>query len=121
MTVEVQFAHNPEINNTRSLVRPLSPREIMQQAKAVSAQFSEKSVLKCCGQVFVGLFFDGTGNNEEIDYTSVSGAPEKYKHSNVVRLFHAFKTREPGSTTGYYPFCIPGRLTRVSGMARMSG
>lgn len=80
----------------------------MQQAKAVSAQFSGKSAPKCCGQVFIGLFFDGTGNNEEIDYTSVSGTPEKYKHSNVVRLFHAFKTKEPGSTTGYYPFYIPG-------------
>lgn len=107
MTAEVQFAHNPEINNTRSLVRPLSSREIMQQAKAVSAQYSEKSVLKCCGQIFVGIFFDGTGNNEDIDYLSVKGAPQKYQHSNVVRPFHAFKREEAG-TTGYYPFYIPG-------------
>jgi hypothetical protein len=107
LTAEVQFAHNPEINNTRSVVRPLSSREIMQQAKAVSAQYSDKSVQKCSGQIFVGLFFDGTGNNEDIDYVLVKGAPQKYKHSNVVRIYHAFKTEDEG-TTAYYPFYIPG-------------
>jgi len=107
LTVEVQFAYNPEINNTRSLVRPLSPREVMQQAKAVSAQYSEQSVLKCCGQVFIGIFFDGTGNNEDIDYLSVKSTPQKFQHSNVVRLFHTFKREEEG-TTAYYPFYIPG-------------
>ena len=107
LTADIQFAHNPEINNTRSSIRPLSSREIIQRAKAVSAQHSDKTVLSCCGQIFLGLFFDGTGNNEDIDYASVQGAPEKYKHSNVVRLYHTFK-RDAEGTTAYYSYYIPG-------------
>ena len=82
--------------------RKLSAREAMQRAKAAACTVPKDNKPTCSGQVFVGLFFDGTGNNLVADYEELS--VEERKHSNVVRLFHTFRNeREKGYLRHYIP------------------
>lgn len=53
---------------------------------------------KCEGNVNIGFFFDGTGNNLDID------TPE-LKHSNIARLFDTYSDKYDD---GYYRRYIPG-------------
>ncbi len=62
----------------------------------------------CSGTVYIGMFFDGTGNNEKADYLDVLDEPAKHKHTNVVRLYHAYPDEKRRGTDGYYRFYIPG-------------
>lgn len=84
-------------------VRKLSSKEAMQRLKALSCTLPQADRPTCSGQIFVGLFFDGTGNNMQIDYQKLP--PEKRKHTNVVKLFHTFRDE---SGNGYLRFYIPG-------------
>ncbi|QNA90178.1 DUF2235 domain-containing protein [Massilia sp. Dwa41.01b] len=108
LTANIDFAHSPSVNETRSTLRPLSARENMRRAKALATLSSKTSPTACSGQIFVGIFFDGTGNNREVDYVSVKGEPGKHKHSNVVRLFHTYPDGQQRGTTRYYRFYVPG-------------
>ncbi|MBK1713178.1 T6SS phospholipase effector Tle1-like catalytic domain-containing protein [Rubrivivax gelatinosus] len=85
-------------------VRKLSTREQLQRAKALACTVSAERLPTCSGQVFVGLFFDGTGNNMRADYELPP--PEQRKHSNVVKLF--LTHIDPLTRPGYYPFYVPG-------------
>lgn len=87
--------------------RKLSVREAMQRAKAAACTVPKDNKPTCSGQVFVGLFFDGIGNNLVADYEEPP--VEERKHSNVVRLFHTFRD-EPEK--GYFPHHIPGVGTK---------
>lgn len=80
----------------------------MSRAKALATRNTTTSPMACSGQIFVGIFFDGTGNNREADYVSVENDPRKHKHSNVVRLFHAYPDKLHRGTDRYYRFYIPG-------------
>ncbi|NMG75648.1 T6SS phospholipase effector Tle1-like catalytic domain-containing protein, partial [Aromatoleum diolicum] len=78
----------------------------------------------CSIPVQVGVFFDGTNNNQERDregkriglpdprtkipapMASKPLAPDECCHSNVVRLFRAFPGDKP--TSGYFSYYIPG-------------
>jgi len=84
-------------------IRPLSPRETMQRLKALSCTLPKDNTPRCSGQVHVGVFFDGTGNNKKLDYDSLP--PEKRKHSNVVRLFQAHRN---SPNDGHFAHYIPG-------------
>lgn len=75
MTVNIQPAKNPELFSTRSRFRPLSAMETMQRVKALTAVKSKEEVMRCSGQVFIGMFFDGTGNNREIDFVAHIKSP----------------------------------------------
>jgi len=87
--------------------RQLSPKEQLQRLNALSCTMKKEDRPTCSGQVFVGIFFDGTGNNLDADY----GTPEKpvppgkRKHSNIVRLYHTYRN-EPDK--GYLSYYIPG-------------
>jgi hypothetical protein len=84
--------------------RKLSPRETMQRLKAISCTLPQKNApTSCSGQVHVGIFFDGTGNNLKLDFDDLP--PEKRKHSNVVKLFQCMPTRLKEGKFAYY---IPG-------------
>ncbi len=87
--------------------RKLSVREAMQRAKAAGCTVPKDNKPSCSGQVFVGLFFDGTGNNRIADYEEPP--VEERNHSNVVRLFHTFRD-EPEK--GYFRHYIPGVGTK---------
>jgi hypothetical protein len=87
--------------------RKLSAREAMQRAKAAACTVQQDNKPSCSGQVFVGLFFDGTGNNLFADYEE--RPVEERKHSNVVRLFHTFRTEQK---KGYFRHYIPGVGTK---------
>jgi hypothetical protein len=82
--------------------RKLSPAEQARRAKALACTMPKDNRPSCSGQVFVGIFFDGTGNNLHDDYEVPP--PEKRKHSNVVRLFHTFPFDKPG----HFRYYIPG-------------
>lgn len=60
--------------------RPLSAKEQVQRAQALACNLPEKNKPSCSGQVFFGVFFDGTGNNRDADLPI-------HKQSNVVRLW----------------------------------
>lgn len=60
----------------------------------------------CQGQVYVGLFFDGTGNNERwIQEGFTQTQRQRNKHSNVARLFDAH-IAEPEN--GFFRYYMPG-------------
>jgi hypothetical protein len=84
-------------------LRTLSPKEIVQRAKAINCTLSKKSKPSCTGQLNIGIFFDGTGNNRLIDYERRQ--PIERKHSNVVKLFNAYPSRVED---GYFSHYIPG-------------
>lgn len=115
-----QPAHNPELLETRSSIRPLSPREVMQRAKAISAGKTQTGALRCCGQINIGMFFDGTGNNEDDDFKKVT-SPADWKHSNVVRLYHAYPDGVQKGTDRYYGFYVPGVGTPFSAIGDGGG
>lgn len=83
--------------------RKLSSTEQMQRMKALACTLPKDNRPSCSGQVFVGIFFDGTGNNMHLDYEVPP--PEKRKQSNVVKLFQTFPDRPQN---GYLPYYIPG-------------
>lgn len=87
--------------------RKLSPKENMQRAKAVSCAVPTGERPGCSGQVFVGLFFDGTDNNMERDYKGLT--PGRRRHSNVVKLFHTYVN---APDKGYFSSYIPGVGTK---------
>lgn len=83
--------------------RQLSPKETLQRLKALAGSMPQNGRPTCSGQVFVGIFFDGTGNNLEADF--VKPASKDRKHSNIVRLYHTHR-HEPNK--GYLSHYIPG-------------
>ena len=91
-------------------LRKLSPKEMMQRAKALACTLPKDKKPTCSGQVFVGIFFDGTGNNRDKDY--IEPPVEKRKHSNIVRLFHTFPLAI--NRPGHYGIYIPGVGTSFS-------
>lgn len=83
--------------------RPLSPKDYMQRLEALAPSMLKGNCPSCSGQVFVGIFFDGTGNNMKADFEKPP--PKERKHSNIVRLFH---THRFDPEKGYLPYYIPG-------------
>lgn len=73
----MQPALNPHLGHTRGSQRPLTAREQRQQAQAICAAQGDPRAdfqgepLSCSGTIFVGVFFDGTGNNEEEDFKKI--------------------------------------------------
>ena len=63
---------------------------------------------QCAFFAHIGLFFDGTNNNMKRDHDDIPD-PYKRSHSNVVRLYKAFKTEVNfGRNAKHYPFYMPG-------------
>ena len=85
--------------------RKLSAREATQRAKAMACVLSTKST-ECKGQIYVGLFYDGTGNNDKfVEDKQTANQRKRNKHSNVARLFDAHLEDRPNGLFKYY---IPG-------------
>lgn len=85
--------------------RKLNAREAALRAKAMSCVRSPKTT-QCQGQVYVGLFFDGTGNNRNwIEDGQAKNQFARNKHSNVARLFDAHLA-DPAS--GFFRYYMPG-------------
>ena len=84
-------------------LRALSVKEQLQRAAALNCVAEGAGKPACVGQVFVGIFFDGTGNNKKLDFDEPP--PEKRKHTNVVKLFQAFRDDH---AKGYFRFYLPG-------------
>jgi Uncharacterized alpha/beta hydrolase domain (DUF2235) len=86
-------------------MRKLNAREAAQRDKAMTCVRSPGAT-KCKGQVHVGLFFDGTGNNDQWTEPGTSGTQRsRNKHSNVARLFDAHLI-EPEN--GFFRYYMPG-------------
>ncbi len=72
---------------------------------------SPKSAQDCRDVIHIAIFFDGTGNNDEIDRG-------KRKWSNVARLYHAALLAAQADTSGtLYPVYIAGVGTKFNGRA----
>jgi hypothetical protein len=84
-------------------LRALTPKELLQRARALNCTLQRKTAPSCSGQLNVGIFFDGTGNNMGVDYDALP--PKDRKHSNVVKLFNSYPSR---NDEGYFKFYIPG-------------
>jgi hypothetical protein len=74
-----------------------TPKEAVQRAMTLTCTLPKGNKPSCSGAVFLGLFFDGTGNNRDADL------PE-HKQSNVVRLWmtHRDSDLDGDSSTSYY-------------------
>jgi uncharacterized protein (DUF2235 family) len=75
----------------------------MQRAKALNCTLANKGYPSCTGQLNIGIFFDGTGNNLDSDYKIPK--PSERKHSNVVKIFNTCPDRY---NDGYFRHYIPG-------------
>ena len=84
-------------------LRKLSPKEIMQRAKAANCTLANKGQPSCTGQLNIGIFFDGTGNNLIADYKTPK--PAERKHSNIVKIFNTYPDL---NKEGYFKHYIPG-------------
>jgi hypothetical protein len=85
-------------------MRKLSGREASQRAKAIACVRSQST--QCQGQVYMGLFFDGTGNNDTwVEKGQSQTQHQRNKHSNVARLFQAY-AEDPGA--GIFRSYLPG-------------
>jgi hypothetical protein len=84
-------------------LRKLTSKEVMQRAKAMNCTLTQKGAPSCTGQLNIGIFFDGTGNNKDIDYKNLK--PSERKHSNVVKIFNTYPDR---NDDGYFSYYIPG-------------
>lgn len=84
-------------------LRALTAKEQMQRAKALNCTLPGKTGPSCTGQLNVGIFFDGTGNNMGVDYDAPK--PLDRKHSNVVKLYNAYPDRP---AEGFIKYYIPG-------------
>lgn len=84
--------------------RKLNGKEAAQRAKAMKCVRSKST--ECQGQVFVGLFFDGTGNNDRwVEESQTQTQRVRNKHSNVARLFDAHVIEPENGIFAYY---MPG-------------
>jgi Uncharacterized alpha/beta hydrolase domain (DUF2235) len=107
-------------------MRALSPRETMQRLRANGCTLPQQgsAASSCSGQVHVGIFFDGTGNNMKADFDDPP--PARRKHSNVVKLFRSMPTLREAGRFSYYipgvgtPFPDIGENTAATGGAAMA-
>jgi hypothetical protein len=93
--------HSPSLYQPGT--RRLSAKEQLQRLQALSCTLPQDTQPACSGQVFIGVFFDGTDNNRQRDY--VEAPQDKRSHTNIVRLFHTHKDLPE---SGYFSFYIPG-------------
>lgn len=84
-------------------LRSLSRKETLQRAKSLNCTVPKENKPSCTGQLDVGIFFDGTGNNRNNDF--LLPPIESRKHSNIVKLLHTFPEDR---RNGKFRFYIPG-------------
>lgn len=96
--------------------RLLSGAAAQRRAKALACMRDKGS--ECQGQVHVGIYFDGTGNNRDWPGTYISGKVrskqtqlERNGHSNVARLYDAALAEVED---GFFKHYIPGVGTPFS-------
>lgn len=90
--------------------RRLSGKESSQRAKAMACVRSPHKT-ECQGQIYIGIFYDGSGNNQDWKQIDPIVNPKKLnqrernKHSNVARLWDSHLD-EPEN--GFFRAYIPG-------------
>jgi hypothetical protein len=89
-------ARIPELGTLLAQLEKLNrPSTAIDKAAEASIQLQGFPVApssECEGDLHIGVFFDGTGNNKEEDYGPEDN-PKPFlerKHTNVVRLFNMF-------------------------------
>ncbi len=85
-------------------MRRLTGREASQRANAIACVRSQSP--HCQGQVYVGMFFDGTGNNDAwVEAGTTQTQRARNKHSNVARLYDA---HVDDAANGIFRYYVPG-------------
>ena len=88
---------------------PAHTLNIRERLNAVQqANLQRTSALSCSGKAYVGMFFDGTGNNEKADYNNGQVPEDQQKPSNVVRLYYTYTEGKMQATDKFYGIYIPG-------------
>ncbi|MBP7566317.1 MAG: DUF2235 domain-containing protein [Burkholderiaceae bacterium] len=87
---------------------PPSAEERLARTLAALQRIEPPRPLGCSGSIYVGMFFDGTGNNMKLDYDDVKDEPAKQKHSNVVRLYHVYPDSGMDGANGYFKYYAAG-------------
>ena len=99
------YSITPPPKMPTSGMRDLTPRETMQRARAMAC-IRKKDPAQCGGQVYVSLFFDGTGNNMDWEEPGLGTTQMAAgKHSNIARLY---KARIDDPDNGFFSRYIPG-------------
>jgi hypothetical protein len=127
MSTPFQPAMPPDFGFLRSTLGVISKQE--KQAAAgknvapldvamLAAQGERDTSLDCCGNLNIGIFFDGTNNNKDRDWGKDDYKPsvpfEQRQHTNVVRLYLAYPDeedtfrKEKKYSDRYYKYYIPG-------------
>lgn len=77
-------------------IDPIRPCALTQdeQARMLAHQVRRRAA-PCCEEMDIGIFFDGTNNNRDRDFSRMA-------HSNVARLFDVFDTSAGNSTRHKY-------------------
>lgn len=112
----VQHAQYPGIANLKAQLSSKNVLfgDVMSRTCSVAQDTEAPASPSCTGNLTIGIFFDGTGNNEKADHGGLdSPLPLRQRqHSNVVRLYHAFpdesRKRQRDGTNKSYRFYIPG-------------
>ena len=79
------------LKEVKKLMEEKPGKSLIGKAASVSGQ-PLPGKRTCCGELHIGVFFDGTGNNKDDDY-GPDNKPKPFlerKHSNIVRLYNAF-------------------------------
>lgn len=88
--------------NAHSADTPLSTHQKLMIGSAKCQGLDKTDAMHCLGRLSLGIFFDGTGNNEQADF-------REQKFSNVARLYHAYPDNQTNNYTDkIYKYYIPG-------------
>lgn len=99
------YSISPPSPMPNSGMRKLTVRESLQRCRAMTCP-EECRPVQCNGQVYVNLFFDGTGNNKDWKEPGLNGTQTSVgKHSNVARLYNA---SIDGFEDGFFSHYVPG-------------
>ena len=120
-------ARVPELGKLRTELEKLNrPPTAIDKAIAASLQLQEFPVpnaAECEGDLHIGVFFDGTNNNKEVDYGPEDN-PKPFlerSHTNVVRLYNVFpdeglparqKSKSDDDKNQFYRIYVPGVGTK---------
>jgi|GEM_PF-836498 len=119
MSEVIAHAQLPNYDQIVEQMNGLTDENEIKRLQARSRYTPPPPCKDCTGDLTIGFFFDGTNNNKNSDWGPDDDTPIKFlkqKHSNIVRLLHAFPDEDDkkenrftaGTTNRCYRYYIPG-------------
>src|SRR5260370_14132439 len=100
--IRISLFMNEQISLLRAAAHPMNTDGVKRLAPTLMCRAE-----KCEYRLNIGLFFDGTGNNQDWEGPEFTGGTQlqRKKDSNVARLYRAYPNKR---LEGYYPYYVPG-------------